>query len=327
MSGRPTVLVTGGTGFIGRALVDALAAKGHLVRVLGRRPAVRWRGNPAVEHVRADIADPGVIEAALENSDEVYHLAAATSGDADFYHRVTVEGTERLLDALAARGGGRVVFVSSASIYDAGASLDGCVVDEDFPLERNPAARGLYARSKAESELRAHRFLDHPTVKLTIVRPGLVYGPRSKNLLNGAALSLRGKILITTGTPAKLLPLIYIDDLVEALIRIAASDAALGRIYNLAHPQMPTTGEFIHAYREVSGDRRRAIDVPLPKLLPVFAALDRIANALGRKSNYSYTAARLASCPIFSADRMRRDLGFEPRIGFREGLKMSVATQ
>jgi 2-alkyl-3-oxoalkanoate reductase len=324
---RPIALVTGGTGFIGRSLVDALKAKGYFVRVIGRRPVVRWRGNSAVEHVRADIAEPGVIEAALENSDEVYHLAAATSGDADFYRRVTVESTEHLLDALAARGGGRVVSVSSASIYDAGAVTDGGIIDEDFPLERNPAARGLYARSKAESEVRAHRFLNHPTVKLTIVRPGLVYGPRSKNLLNGAALSLRGKILITTGTPAKPLPLIYIDDLVEAFIRIAANEAATGRIYNLAHPQMPTTREFIQAYREVSGDQRRVIDVPLPKLLPVFAAVDRIGEALGRKSNYSYVAARLASCPIFSADRMRREIGFEPRIGFREGLKMSVATE
>jgi nucleoside-diphosphate-sugar epimerase len=78
MSGRPIALVTGGTGFIGRALVDALVENGYLVRVIGRRPVVRWRGNPAVEHVRADIADPGVIEAALENSAEVYHLAAAT---------------------------------------------------------------------------------------------------------------------------------------------------------------------------------------------------------------------------------------------------------
>jgi len=320
MSERRIALVTGGTGFIGRALVDALLAQDRIVRVIGRRSVLRWRGNPAVEHLRADISDTGIIEGALDDVDEVYHLAAATSGDADVYRRVTVEATERLLDTIAARGGGRVVFVSSASVYDAGATARGGIIDEDFPLEHDPAARGLYARAKTESEEVARQFLDHPTVKLTIVRPGLVYGPRGKNVLNGVALSLRGKLLITTGTPLKLLPLIYIDDLVDALIRIVASDGAVGRIYNLAHPEMPTVGLFLKTYRYVSGDRRRTVDVPLPKLLPMFSALDRIAIAMGRKSNYSYTAARLASCPIFSADKIRRELGFEPRVGFREGL-------
>jgi nucleoside-diphosphate-sugar epimerase len=320
MSIRPIALVTGGTGFIGRSLVDALLARGYFVRVIGRRPVVRWRSNPDLEHVRADISEPGVLEAAIENAAEIFHLAAATSGTAEYYHRVSVESTERLLELVAVRGG-RVVLVSSASVYDGGSMSDGSVIDEEFPLERNPFARGLYARAKTEAELRAHDFLNHPMVKLTIVRPGLVYGPRTRNVLNGAALSLRGKLLITTGTPAKLLPLIYIDDLVAGLILIAGSAAAIGRVYNIAHPQMPTTRQFLETYRELSGDRRLAIDVPLPRLLPVFSIADRLSNSLLRKSNYRFTAARLVSSAVFSSDKIRREIGFEPRVGFREGLE------
>jgi nucleoside-diphosphate-sugar epimerase len=321
MSNGKLALVTGGSGFIGRSLVDGLLARGCRVRVIARRPVVKWRVTPAIDHIRADISEPGVLEAAVNDVDEIYHLAAATSGTPDYYQRVTVEGSERLLMVVAANGGGRVVFVSSASVYDAGSMTRDGMIDEDFPLERNPAARGLYARTKTESELRAHAFLNHPTVKLTIVRPGLVYGPRSKNVLNGVALSLRNRLLITTGTPAKLLPLIYIDDLVAILIRIALSETAIGRIYNIAHPEMPTIEQFLKTYRELSGDRRPTIDIPLPKLLPIFPALDKISSSLGRRSNYAYTAARLASSPIFSADKIRREMGFEPQVGFREGLE------
>jgi len=321
MNSRPIALVTGGTGFIGRSLVEALLAKDYFVRVVGRRSVVKWRVEPNVEHIRADISETGVLDAALENTKEVYHLAAATSGAPEYYQRVTVESSERLLKVLEARGGGRVVFVSSASVYDAAATTDGALINEDFPIERNPDSRGLYARTKTEAELRAQAFLTHPTVKLTIVRPGLVYGPRSENILNGAALTVRGKLLITTGTPQKLLPLIYVDDLTEILIRIASSDAAIGRIYNIAHPEMPTTRQFLKTYREVSGDRRPTVNIPLPRLLPMFSMIDKLSNALGRKSNYSSVAARLASRPIFSVDKVRRELGFEPQVGFREGIK------
>ncbi len=320
MSDRKLALVTGGTGFIGRALVDGLLARGYRVRAVGRRPVVKWRVTPEVEHLRTDISEPGVLEAAIKDVDETYHLAAATSGSADYYESVTVQASERLLTLIATNGGGRVIFVSSASVYDAGSMTSGATIDEDFPLEHDPAARGLYARTKTEAELRAHPFLNHPAVRLTIVRPGLVYGPRTTNALNGVALSLRNKLLITTGTPEKLLPLIYLDDLVDILIRIASSEASIGRIYNIAHPQMPTSAEFLKTYRELSGDRRPVLDVPLPRLLPIFPLLDRLSRMLGRKSNYAYTAARLAGSPHFSTERMRRELGCEPEVGYREGL-------
>ncbi len=320
MSDGKLALVTGGTGFIGRSLVGGLLARGYRVRVIARRPVVRWRLVPEIEHIRADISEPGVIESAVKGVDAVYHLAAATSGTPDYYQSVTVEASQRLLTVVAANGGGRVIFVSSASVYDAGSMTRGGTIDEDFPLERNPAARGLYARAKTESELRVYSFLTHPTVKLTIVRPGLVYGPRSKNVLNGAALSLRNRLLITTGTPEKLLPLIYIDDLVDILIRIASSEKAVGGIYNIVHPEMPTIVQFLKTYRELSGDRRPVVDIPLRRFLPIFLLLDKLFVALGRKSNYAYTAARLASSSSLSAEKMRREIECEPTVGYREGL-------
>jgi len=319
MNARSTALVTGGTGFVGRSLVEGLLARGYTVRAIGRRPVLRWRTCPGIEHIRADISEPGVLEQAIENLDLVFHLAAATSGTPEFYQRVTVGSTERIL-ALAAPRESRVVIVSSASVYDSGSMANGGIVDEDFSLERKPLARGLYARAKTESELHAHQYLNHPKVKLTIVRPGLVYGPRTRNVLNGVTLMVRSKLLITTGTPAKLLPLIYIDDLVECLIQIAVNEAAIGRIYNIAHPEMPTTLQFLETYRALSGDRRLMVNIPLRKLIPIIAVLDRLSALLGRKSYYAYSMSRLVGSSIFSSDKIRRELRFEPRVSFHEGL-------
>jgi nucleoside-diphosphate-sugar epimerase len=135
-------LVTGGTGFIGRYLVEALFAQGDRVRVLGRRAVVQWRSNPHIDHVRADIAEAGVLERVLEGVDRVFHLAAATGGSADDYWKVTVRASERLLEALARTSGRRLIFVSSLSVYDGGKMVDGTVVDEKCPIESYPQLRG-----------------------------------------------------------------------------------------------------------------------------------------------------------------------------------------
>jgi len=314
-------LVTGGTGFIGRRLVDRLLASHGKVRVLGRRPVVRWRSDPRVEHIRADISEPGVVQASLEGISTVYHLAAATDGDADYYNRVTVRASECLLASMAAMGGGRVIFVSSLSVYDSLAMRDGCVVDETFQLERKPGERGLYARAKIEAEDVARSYLSHSQVRVTIARPGLVYGPGTKNVLNGAAIVVRGRLLITTGNPKKRLPLIFVDDLAEALIALAAKPEAAGNIYNVIGPDMPTVSDFMRSYREHSGDARPVIDVPVRRLIPMLRGADGAASMIGRRLNLAKVASRLASGATFSGERLGRDLQIELQVGWREGLR------
>jgi nucleoside-diphosphate-sugar epimerase len=314
-------LVTGGTGFIGRYLVEALVARGDSVRVLGRRPVGRWRRIPQIDHIRVDIAETGVLEGALEGVSHVFHLAAATQGSPDDYRNVTVRASEQLLRSVAGKPGARVIFVSSLSVYDGAKMRDGTVVDEEFPIESKPELRGLYARAKAEADLAAQKFLNDRVVRLTIVRPGIVYGPRMKDPTNGAALALWGRMLVTTGTGDRKLPLIHINDLVKILLKIADTEAAIGRIYNLIHPDMPTAAEYLKLYRTLSGDRRPVVNIPVRPLLPVLSLLDKVLASLGRKPSLRYTAARLVSRALYSADRMRQEMGLEPEVSFREGLE------
>lgn len=319
---EPTVLVTGGTGFLGRPLVEYLVERGECVRVLGRRPVVRWRHHPRVEHLRGDIADPKTAEVALAGIQKVYHLAAATQGDWSDYKRTTVDGTALLLKKFAEQGGGRFLLVSSSGNYDILRVPRGGIVDEDCPLDPNPEGRASYARAKILAESVAHSYLSHPHVKLTIVRPGTIYGPGMENPLVGVAFSvLRGRLLLIAGMGEKPLDYLYIEDAVQGLVKIMESDETVGRIYNLLYPDMPTQNEFLRLYKRFTGDRRPVLRIPLRRLLWLFPIADRLLKAVRRHdSQLHYKARRLAHPVYYSTDRLQKDTGFLPRIGPEEGL-------
>jgi nucleoside-diphosphate-sugar epimerase len=282
---------------------------------------VHWRHNPYVEHIRADIAEPGVIESALEGITHVYHLAAATQGEWATYQAVTVDATARLFEHLVAQGGGRMVFVSSLGNYDGHTMQDGSVVDENFPCEQNPQGRASYARAKVEAERIAQRYLRHPKLGLTIVRPGIVYGPGMKNPLTGVVFHIGRIIRYIPGRGDKPLPLIYIEDVVRALVQIIHSSTTIGRIYNLVHPEMPTQNAYLHLYRQLSGDRRPVLRLPLQRLVPLLHLVDFIMHTFqGRDLQLAYKAARLAKRVYYAGTLVTKDTGFEACVSLEEGL-------
>ncbi|MFQ5850575.1 MAG: NAD-dependent epimerase/dehydratase family protein [Candidatus Binatia bacterium] len=318
---RP-ILVTGGTGFLGRHLVEYLMGQGRKVRVIGRRSVVRWRRNPGVEHIRVDIAEPGVVEEVLAGVDRVYHLAAATRGDWATYRAVTVDASAQLLESFAAQGGGRIVFVSSLGNYDGGAIRDGDIVDEAFGLEQNPQGRGYYARAKVEAERIAQSYLTHPSVKLTIVRPGVIYGPGMKNPLTGVALPIMGKMWVVPGKGEKPVPLIYIDDVIRALVHIMEREQTVGRIYNLVHPQMHSQNQYLALYRKLTGDRRLLVRIPSHVLVTFSGFVDHITRLLtGQDRQLGYKSSRFLKRIYYSCDRLKQDTGFQAQVSLEEGMR------
>jgi nucleoside-diphosphate-sugar epimerase len=260
----------------------------------------------------------------VDGVDTVFHLAAATSGDADTYHRVTVEASQSLLDAAVAGTPSRVIFVSSLSVYSTAETADGKVIGEDAALD-DGAGRSLYAGSKSAADSLAQRYLNCDAIALTIVRPGIVYGPRMTNPLTGIAISLAGKAWLAIGNPDKLLPLIYIDDLVEALIRIAHMPEAIGKVYNLVDGAMPTHHEYLTLYRKISGDRRPVIRLPLRTMLPLLRVVDWSGQrATGRCPQTVSTLIRLASPITFSGRRAQQELGIRPLTSVSIGLRNTL---
>jgi predicted dehydrogenase/nucleoside-diphosphate-sugar epimerase len=164
---RGFALVTGGTGFLGRAVAETLRNAGLGVRVLARRmPGVRERV-PGVEYVRGDLAQ-AIDPATLSDVTVVVHCAAETAGGRADHERNSVAATRRIIEAAASSGVRRIIHVSSLAVLKS----TGRVLDEQSPIDAGNLARGPYVWGKAQSEELARALAAEQKLALKILRPG-----------------------------------------------------------------------------------------------------------------------------------------------------------
>jgi UDP-glucose 4-epimerase len=249
------VLVTGGAGFIGSHVVDALCAAGHEPVIFDvRRPGRRSAGAP--EAVRGDIRNPGTLTKAVRGCDAVIHLAAAA--DVDAVERnprdaedVNARGTLNVLEAARTAGVARVIYASTVWVYsDVAADAS---VDETTPL--TPPAH-VYTATKLAGELYCRSYAALYGVETTILRFGIPYGPRARPTAVVPAFTRRalaGEPLTVNGGGAQRRPLVYVEDLADGVVRALAPCAA-GRTYNLVGAASVSVLEIAEAVRDVVGD-------------------------------------------------------------------------
>jgi UDP-glucose 4-epimerase len=261
-------LVTGASGFIGRALVDNLAAAGQSVRAAMRQPADVFARSVQVVAV-SDLTRPVEWKALLKDVDTVVHLAGiahAGPGIADdAYDRVNRLATAELAGAASAAGIQRLIFISSVR------AQSGPVADRVL-TEADPARpTDAYGRSKlaAEEALRAGQ------VPFTILRPTLIYGPGVKGNL--------ARLLQLAQTPWPLpvrslkgrRSLLARQNLIEAIHFALLSPATAGETYLVADPTPLTLPEIVTALRAGEGRRPGLLPAPVALLAPAFKALNR----------------------------------------------------
>jgi nucleoside-diphosphate-sugar epimerase len=246
------IFVTGAGGFVGRALVPRLLARGHQVTAL-----VHAAQPPAgVTAVRGDLLDPAPWRHALDPSDIVMHLAAATGRALPAAHRrVNVDGTRALLEACRAAGGRRFFFVSS--------------VAAGFPSD----ARYPYARAKAEAEALVRSSL----MPCLIARPTMVVGPDSPIL--AALRKLAALPLLPVFGPGDVpVQPIHVADLAEVLADLAERDAFAGGLVGIGGPEVLTIEDFLRAVRRAVGHAEGpVVHLPLGAIVPVLSLLETFA--------------------------------------------------
>jgi nucleoside-diphosphate-sugar epimerase len=299
------VAVTGGTGFIGSAVVRAHLARGDQVRILTRRAGVHpW---PGVRYVNGDLARGDVPSGFAEGADVLYHCAGELR-DESRMRALHVEGTRRLL--ARARGRiGRWVQLSSVGVY--GPHRDGIVT------ERTPAAPvGVYEITKAESDDLVRSAMPDAVV----VRPSIVFGPDMPSSSLFALISMidRGLFFFIgpRGASANYVP---IEHVVDALLLCGASRAAAGDVFNVSACRPLET--FVGAIAEALGARRPRLRLPR-------AAVRLAASALDGMPGWPLSTARvdvLSRRVTYSTRHIESTLGYRPSTTLEDALRRIVA--
>ena len=315
-------LVTGATGFIGRHLVRSLVADGLQVRMLVRSPAKMGDlSTLPVDVAHGSMEDAESLRTACQGIDTVYHAAAKVGdwGTRREHRSVTVEGTERLLDACRANGVRLVVLVSSASAVGYRRLEE---AEEDTPCIPD----SVYGWAKREQEklvLAAH---SGPGPRAVIVRPVWVMGPGDPILLRVARNLARGTYRHIDGGGA-LRDVVWVGDVVQGLMRAATTSEAEGGTFFV------TSGEQI-TWKMIADELATLLDVPLcerriplPLALTVGTVMGAIARLRG--SPVPPMVTRMSVQYIgrdhhFRIDRARQMLGYEPTKGYKEALRDSM---
>jgi len=317
----PNILVTGGTGFIGHHLVNRLVSDGENVRVLCRRTSNLDRlPTKGVELILGDVSDLESVKKAMQGITILYHVAAATGGDWAEYHLGTVVGTENVLQAALEAGVDKVVYVSSMGVIHSSRFPRIGRVDEDFPLEKHPKARGEYSRAKLEAENIAREYIKQ-YLDLCIIRPGLVYGPGNSEFLPDAGFKVSNKLVLVVGMGRRRLGLTYVENLVEALVLAKQSNNSYGKTYNIIDPDQPTVRRYIRLYRQITGHKIRALYIPLFLWKVGFTILDGLLRLLrGSSPKLGYKLRSIACGPRYDTIAAIEQIEWDPKVTFKEGI-------
>lgn len=301
------VLVTGGTGFLGCRLVRRLLSDGARVRVLARSPVTaRPLADQGAQIVAGDITDRAAVRSAVAGADVVYHLAGRLLipgvPDAE-YRRTHVEGT-RLLLACCQNGSTPRRFIHCSTTGVLGVTGDQ-PADESAPIRPT----NIYEATKAEAE-RAVRETWCSGFPAVIARPGLVYGPGDHHLLPLFQAVLRHRFRPIGRRKVWLHP-IYIDDMIDALLRCGQRDGAVGECFHLAGSEPVPLAEIANAIASAGGTRLPPGYIPLPAAQAVAALGDQFPPKLRRSA--PLTRSRLdflTHSRVYDVTKARRLLGF-----------------
>lgn len=317
-----TVLVTGASGMLGRAVARQLLADGHDVRCFQRRPS----GVDGARDVLGSITDTAAVAVAVQGCDAVVHLAAKVSftGATSEFVRTNIDGTRHLLDAAARAGVTDVVHVSSPSVAHQGASLVGAAAGPADP-ER---ARGDYARTKAAAELLA---LDRstPAFRVAAVRPHIVWGPGDTQLVERVIDRARhGRLPLLDGGTA-LIDTTYVDNAASAVVAcLRRIEQARGRAFVVTNGEPRPIAELLEGICRAGGVRPPSWSVPGAVARGAGAVIERTWRALARADEPPMTrflAEQLSTAHWFDQRLTRAVLQWEPSVGIDEGFERLAA--
>lgn len=315
------ILVTGATGFLGKALVARLLKSGETIRVLTRRPMPQFESNPKVQIVLGDLGEPESVDRAVKGVDIVYHAGAGMRGGTEAFESGTVWGTKNVVAACVRHKVGRLVHVSSLSVLDHAGHKKGTAVTESSATEPYPELRGAYSQTKLTAEnivLDAIRTQNLPAV---ILRPGQIFGAGAEKMPPSGVIALGGRWVVM-GDGGLPLNLVFIEDVVDAILLAGSQKDICGQVFQVVDGATISQREYIDAARQHSPGAFGVSYVPKVVLFTAALGVEILGRMLGRKVPLSrYKIRSLAPLAPFDGSAARDKLGWTPALGTREGMR------
>jgi 2-alkyl-3-oxoalkanoate reductase len=308
-------LVTGASGSLGGAVVRRLLADGHRVRAMVRR--IPARPLDGVEYVFGNLGDPEAVDRAVRGAERVIHAGAAMKGGWPVHLGATVVGTGNVIDACLRHGVAQLVHISSMSVIDWAGSSNGAPVSEATALEPRADERGAYTRAKLEAEQRVAEAVASRGLPAVILRPGQIFGGGIA-LVNGAVARRAGGRWLVLGDGKLTLPLVYIDDVVDAIALAVERRLVGGEVIQLVDRELLTQEEVL----QLAGGPAPVVRVPRPVVFALGKLSEYPLGALKRPSPVALYRLQSALARLrFESDRAEQLLGWQPRVGVREGIR------
>lgn len=320
------VLVTGGGGFLGRAIVERLLQRGYSVRSIGRSVQEELL-ELGVEALACDLADSESLRSACEGMDAVFHVAAKAGiwGSWQSFYKPNCIGTRNVIEACLAEGVPRLVYTSTPSVVFNRTAIQGG--DESLPY----GASGLshYARTKALAEA-AILGADCPDLRTVALRPHLIFGPGDPHLLPKVIDRAKSGRLRIIGDGKNRVDVTYVDDAAEAhlnaLDALASTDAA-GRAFFISQ------GEPILLWPWLNGILQELGHPPLVRRMPLGTAycIGSVCESLWKVFSCKkdppmtrFVAEQMAKDHFFTISAARNELGYCPATPMEEALKRTI---
>jgi len=274
---------------------------------------------------RGDITDPAVVREAVDGADVVVHCAAKVGdwGRVEDYRAVNVEGLRQLLEACKGRPLKRFVQMSSLGVY---AARHHHGTDENEPLPAHHVDG--YTQTKVEAERLALDYHRQEGVPVVVLRPGFIYGARDRTLMPKVIDRLRHRQLRYIGSNKRALNTIFVGNLVDAVFLAVEKPQAVGQVYNLTDGELVSKRQFIESIVN-------ALALPRPRPIPlrwcwhvrwrgvwsVGAAERGEAGTRPDAGGHQFLGLDLD----FSIQKAKRELGYQPRIGFEDAMRQTMA--
>ncbi|MEA2564723.1 MAG: hypothetical protein QOH06_6227 [Acidobacteriota bacterium] len=316
------VLVTGGTGFTGKALVRRLIEMGHQVVALDYKEGLKTQEirEWGAEVILGSVTDMDVVRRAVEGVEVVHHVAAAfreMDVPERYYYEVNVEGTRNVLQAALDAGVRKVIYCSTCGVHG---NVDHPPAGEDAPIR--PA--DYYQRTKWEAEPLAREFFERG-LRTTILRPAAIYGPGDPERFYLIFKRVAGGTFPMFGNGRTLYHPLYIDNLVDAFILATEDGKGDGEAYLIADEQYIEIEDLVRRVGKALGTDVRIPHYPVWPVVVAGHIVEKACKPFGinppifprRVDWYRQNRA-------FRIDKARRDLGYQPRVGIDEGLRRTA---